>query len=88
MERYPHEHMQQPLWVTRNWLAKNTPVFRESVRRAKACATKGMWSIRSYFAAVRRSLFGVFGIVHRIELDAVRLCYIGNFSLFREFVHD
>ena len=51
--REVHEHMHRPLWVTRNWLATNTPLFRESMRRAKTTATKGMRSIRPYFVTVR-----------------------------------
>ncbi len=51
--REEYEHMQRPLWVTRNWLNVNGPIFRESARRAKATAIAGVRSIRSYFAPVR-----------------------------------
>ncbi len=51
--REEHKHMQRPLWVTRNWLNVNGPIFRESARRAKATAIAGVRSIRSYFALVR-----------------------------------
>jgi hypothetical protein len=51
--REEHQHMQRPLWVTRNWLATNAPVFRESMRRARTNATTGVRSIRSYFDPIR-----------------------------------
>lgn len=51
--REEHEHMQRPIWVTRNWLTVNGPIFRESARRAKANAIAGVRSIRSYFAPAR-----------------------------------
>jgi hypothetical protein len=51
--RNEQDHMQRPLWVTRNWLAVNAPAIQESARRVKSKAIKGVKSIRSYFAPVR-----------------------------------
>jgi hypothetical protein len=53
LHREEHEHMQRPLWVTRNWLSTNMPIFRESMRRARINPTKGVRSIRTYFAPGR-----------------------------------
>jgi hypothetical protein len=53
LTREEHEHVRQPVWVTRNWLAVNAPIIRESARRAKATAISGVRLIRSYFAPVR-----------------------------------
>ncbi|KAI2495435.1 hypothetical protein MHU86_19067 [Fragilaria crotonensis] len=51
--REEHEHMHKPLWVTRNWLTVNVPIFKESAKRAKEKAIAGVRSIRSYFEPVR-----------------------------------
>jgi ribonuclease HI len=47
------EHLQRPPGATRNWLNTNVPVLRESLRRAKRNAVKGVRSIKSYFAPLR-----------------------------------
>jgi exonuclease III len=44
-----HQHLQKPTWATSNWLNIHTPLFRESIRRAKARAIQGVRSIRRYF---------------------------------------
>ena len=42
-------HLQRPVNVTRNWLAVTGPVVRDSMRRVKRVALRGVRSIRSYF---------------------------------------
>jgi hypothetical protein len=44
-------HLRQPNWVLKNWLTINTPIFQDSIRRARTRATRGVRSIRTYFAA-------------------------------------
>ena len=44
-----HQHLRQPTWVVKNWLTINTPIFRDSIRRVRTRATRGVRSIRSYF---------------------------------------
>ena len=43
------EHERQNPIVTRNWLAQNARLFKESIRRARQRATRNVRSIRSYF---------------------------------------
>ncbi|KAI2510586.1 hypothetical protein MHU86_3854 [Fragilaria crotonensis] len=43
------EHARQPLRITKNWIAINKPIFRESYNRVKKRAGQGMKSIREYF---------------------------------------
>jgi hypothetical protein len=45
------QHLRQPNWVLKNWLTINTPIFKDSIRRAKTRATRGVRSIRTYFGA-------------------------------------
>jgi hypothetical protein len=45
----PEDHERQQLTTTRNWLAQNTPIFKESIRRAKSRALHNVRSIRTYF---------------------------------------
>jgi hypothetical protein len=45
------DHERQPVKVTQNGLALNTPIFRESYRRVKQRALRGMRSIRTYFGS-------------------------------------
>ena len=42
-------HTAQPLTQTRNWLAQNAGLFKESIRRVKKKALTGVRSIRTYF---------------------------------------
>ena len=42
-------HLQRPANVTRNWLAMTGPVVRDSMRRVKRAALRGVRSIRTYF---------------------------------------
>jgi hypothetical protein len=42
-------HTAQPLTHTRNWLAPNAGLFKESIRRVKKRALTGVRSIRTYF---------------------------------------
>ena len=42
-------HNEQPLTHTRNWLAQNAGLFKESIRRVKKKALTGVRSIRTYF---------------------------------------
>lgn len=45
------EQLQRPIWVTRNRLTVNAPVFRaSSIQRTQNKAIAGVRSIRSYFA--------------------------------------
>jgi hypothetical protein len=41
-------HLQRPANVTRNWLAITAPVVKDSMRRVKRLALRGVRSIRSY----------------------------------------
>ena len=43
------EHERQNPIVTRNWLAQNARLFKDSIRRARQRATRNVRSIRSYF---------------------------------------
>jgi exonuclease III len=45
----PEAHTTQPVSTTRNWIATNRSVFRNSVRRVKTRALRGVRSIRTYF---------------------------------------
>ena len=45
----PEAHRTQPVSTTRNWIATNRTVFKNSVRRVKTRVIRGMRSIRSYF---------------------------------------
>ena len=43
------DHMHQSLNVTKNWIATNANIFRDSYRRVKRRALSGMRSLRNYF---------------------------------------
>lgn len=43
------EHLLRPTWVTRNWLATNAGIFRESMKRAKARALQGVQTLHAFF---------------------------------------
>ena len=45
----PTDHQDQQLATTRNWLAQNTALFTESIRRVRQKAIQGVRSIRTYF---------------------------------------
>ena len=45
----PEAHTTQTVSTTRNWIATNRNVFKNSVRRVKTRAIRGMRSIQSYF---------------------------------------
>ena len=45
----PDVHTTQPVSTTRNWIATNRNVFRNSVRRVKTRALRGVRSIRTFF---------------------------------------
>jgi exonuclease III len=49
LHREVDDHTQQPVSIINNWLSLNGPIFRESYRRVKRQAAKGMRSIRDYF---------------------------------------
>jgi hypothetical protein len=44
-----HEHLLRPTWVTRNWLATNVGIFRESMRRVRYRALQGVQTLHAYF---------------------------------------
>ena len=46
-------HLQRPANVTRNWLAITGPVVKDSMRRVKQLALRGVRSIRSYLNHLR-----------------------------------
>jgi hypothetical protein len=46
------EHERQNPIVTRNWLAQNARLFKDSIKRAQQRATRNVRSIRSYFRPV------------------------------------
>jgi hypothetical protein len=45
----PEDHVQQSVTKTRNWIFTNRRLFRQSVRRVKASALRGVRSFRTYF---------------------------------------
>jgi exonuclease III len=45
----PEDHVQQSVTTTRNWISTNRRLFRQSVRRVKASALRGVRSLRTYF---------------------------------------
>jgi hypothetical protein len=49
LHRDVSDHDQHTLSVTKNWLSANIPIFRESYRRVKQRALRGVRSIREYF---------------------------------------
>ena len=51
LHREVGDHEQHSLGVVKNWLSINAPIFKESYRRVKQRAMKGMRSIREYFNA-------------------------------------
>jgi hypothetical protein len=44
------EHLEQPTWVTKNWLAMNSTTMRASIKRARKKAITGVRSLRQYFS--------------------------------------
>jgi hypothetical protein len=42
-------HDKQPINITKNWLQVNSTIFKDSARRVKLMALKGVRSIRTYF---------------------------------------
>ena len=44
-------HMDQPTWVTQNWISLHASLIRDNVKHATARAKAGMRSLRSYFGA-------------------------------------
>ena len=45
------EHLEQPTWVTKNWLSMNSTAMRASIKRARKKAITGVRSLRQYFSA-------------------------------------
>ena len=43
------EHMEQPTWVIKNWMAIHVPGIKASIRRARLQATTGARSLQKYF---------------------------------------
>ncbi len=51
LQRNVEDHERQSVHMNKNWLALNTPIFRESYWRVKQRALSGMRSIWEYFAS-------------------------------------
>jgi hypothetical protein len=47
----PEDHDQQRATTTRNWLAQNAKLFKDSIKRATRRAIRNVRSIRTYFQA-------------------------------------
>ena len=47
---YLHTHLEQPMWVIKNWITIKGPTFAQSLRTVKARAILNVRSIRDYFA--------------------------------------
>ena len=52
LETDVEQHVQRPVWLNRNWLAIHAPIVRESVRRVRERAIRGVRSIATYFRPV------------------------------------
>jgi hypothetical protein len=46
------ERLEQPTWVTKNWLSMNSTAMRASIKRARKKAITGVRSLRQYFSAL------------------------------------
>ena len=47
---YLHTHLEQPMWVIKNWITIKGPTFAQILRTVKARAILSVRSIRDYFA--------------------------------------
>jgi hypothetical protein len=45
------DHLEQPTWVTKNWLSMNSTAMRASIKRARKKAITGVRSLQQYFSA-------------------------------------
>ena len=43
------EHMEQPTWVIKNWMAIHVPSIKVSIRRSRFRAITGVRSLQQYF---------------------------------------